>query len=327
MSSQRDKVRVGLVVAFAALGEGERRAAETAWACAVAGAQNWTPAFEAYGLDPVTEQAQTADVLVYLGESSRFQGVAGEASQSVPVVFVKSTVEELLHRPPNAAPRYRMCTGVKGVARALASVAPSGPTVDWKALPWPESVVRLTELDKAEESYVRISVGAFREAAEERGIPWTAEVPAGEQPFSVFLTMHDPAAAKLADAALRLWPNCTVLAADGMVSTASPTGKPWPDRLARVRHWATQSQSESTEAFRELLRGKSLPDFDSAGMLFGTLYFLDHAFGAGAAPSRLESAGEQPGPLGPVTMTASGRPQPERVVIFQGDQVKVVEIE
>lgn len=326
MKTRRAPLRVGLVVAFGNLGEGERHAASTAWECAAQRAQHWQPAFASYGLAPVTEQARDADVLVYLGESSRFAGVAGEASRSVPVVFVKSTVEELLDRPKGHAPRYRMCTGVRGIARALASVAPPGPTVDWRTLPWPQDVARWTVLEEAEESYVRASIAAFRQAAEERGMPWTSGLPGDGRPFSVFLTMHDPGAAILAETALRLWPQCTVLAADGMVSTRAPGGEAWPSRVLRVRHWVERAESESTQAFRTQMAGRPLPDFDSAGMLFGTLCFLDRALGAGATPGSLEAAGEQPGPLGPVRMTPSGKPDPERIVVLAGDQVHVVEV-
>lgn len=318
--------RVGLVVAFANLSEGERHAAEVAWDCAAASARHWRPAFAAFGLASVAEHAWAADVLVYLGESSRFQAVAAEASRHVPVVFVKSTVESLLERPRGYAPRYRMCTGVDGIARALASVSPPVPSVDWTTLPWPEPVLRWTHLDNAEAGYVKASLNAFRKAVEARGLPWLTTPPPGGQPFSVFLTMHDPGAAILADTALRLWPQCTVLAADGMVSTCAPDGSPWPARLLRVRHWVGSVESESNQAFRQQMRGNPIPDFDSAGMLFGTLYFLDHAFGAGAFASALEAAGNQPGPLGRTKMRASGRPQPERIVILSGERAEIVEI-
>ncbi len=326
MKTSRGRVRVGLVVAFASLGEGERRAAQAAWECAIACAEHWTPAFAAFGLGSVAEQARAADILVYLGESSRFAAVAGEASRHIPVVFVKSTVEDLLDRPPGYARRYRMCTGVNGIARALALGAPPVPSVDWTALPWPESVVRWTHLDDAEASYVRASLDAFRKAVEARGLPWLATPPSEDQPFSVFLTMHDPGAAILAATALRMWSQCTVLAADGMVSTRAPDGSPWPARLLRVRHWVGSMDSESNRVFRRQMQGDPVPDFDSAGMLFGTLYFLDHAFGAGGSPSTLEAAGDQPGPLGRMGMTPSGRPQPERIVIVSGQRAEVAEI-
>lgn len=326
MRTPSKPVRVGLVVAFANLGEGERQAAKVAWECAVAWAEHWRPAFAAYGLDSVAERAQQSDILVYLGESSRFERVAGEASRHVPVVFVKSTVEGLLNRPEGYAPRYRMCTGVNGIARALASMAPPGPTVDWLTLPWPEDVVRWMHLDQAEASYVRASLGAFREAAEARGIPWTTSLPPQGEAFSVFLTMHDPGAAILADTALRLWSHCTVLAADGMVSTSAPDGSPWSSRVLRVRHWVPGVESESNRAFRQQMQGDPIPDYDSAGMLFGTLYFLDHAFAAGASPCSLEKAGEQLGPLGPLRMTPSGKPDPERVIVLAGEEAHVVEV-
>ncbi|MDZ7295569.1 MAG: hypothetical protein ONB14_09140 [candidate division KSB1 bacterium] len=326
MRTPKDRVRVGLVVAFANISEGERHAAEVAWECAVACAGHWKPAFVAYGLDSVTERAREADIVVYLGESSRFERVAGEASRHVPVVFVKSTVERLLERPEGYAPRYRMCTGVNGIARALASMAPPGPSVEWTTLPWPEDVVRWTHLDQAEASYVQASVDAFREAAEARGIPWSAGLPPQGEPFSVFLTMHDPGAAILANTALRLWSHCTVLAADGMVSTSAPDGTPWPPRVLRVRHWVASVESESNRAFRQQMRSDPIPDYDSAGMLFGTLYFLDHAFAAGASPCSLEEAGEQPGPLGTLRMTPSGKPDPERVIVLAGEEAHVVEV-
>jgi len=325
--SSPNSVQVGLVVAFAALDEVEQRAVEATWQCAVASATHWKPAIATFGLDPVSEQARNVDILVYLGESSRFDGVAGEAAQRVPVVFVKSTVEELLIRPPDAAPRYRMCTGVRGIAWALASVAPMAPTVDWKTLPWPNSVRDLTELDEAELSYVNTSVEAFREAAEKRDIPWVIGLPGGDETFSVFLTMHDPTAAVLAEKALRLWPQCTVLAADGMVSSRAPSGQRWPEQLARVRHWSSHSHSKSNDLFREAMGNQPLPDFDSAGMLFGTMNFLDSVFAAGGQPRALESAGTHPGPLGPLRMTTSGRPLPERIMIFHGEQSEVLTVE
>ena len=321
-----NRFRVGLVVAFAALGEAEQNAVEMAWNCATASAAHWEPAFMAVGLKSVAEEARKADILVYLGESSRFQDVAGEASQRVPIVFVKSTVEDLLDRPADAAPRYRMCTGVKGIARALASVAPPVPTVDWQTLPWPESVVHLTELDEGERSYVNTSIAAFREAAEERDIPWVTGLPSGDNAFSTFLTMHDPAAAVLADTMLCLWPQCNVLAGDGMVSTRTPGGEKWPQRLIRVRHWSSRSRSTGNRLFREAVGNEPLPDFDSCGMLFGTMCFLDSAFSAGGQPAKLESAGRHPGPLGPMRMTCSGRPQPERIIVFRGQQSKVLTI-
>jgi len=323
------KARVGLAVAFAALGDTERNAIEVAWRCSVAVATEWEPSFVAFGLEPVTSQARAADILVYLGESSRFAAVAAEAAAQLPVVFIKSTVEELLEHAPDAPPRYRMCTGVKGIARALAQVAPGSTVADWEALPWPESVASLTHLGAAERSYVDASVAAFREAAVERKLRWEADLPVEQtpgQPFAVFLTMHDPAASILAATALRLWPQCTVLAADGMVATRSPSGEPWPERLLRVRHWSSRSRSESNRLFRQAMHHKGVPDFDSAGMLFGTMRFLEGAFAAGARPADLHLAGRHPGPLGPMSMTSSGRPHPERLVVFQGERIQVVRI-
>lgn len=326
MRRPEGRIQLGLVVAFANLGEGEWQAAKVAWECALGCAQHWRPAFASFGLNSIANLARAADALVYLGESSRFQRVAGEASRHVPVVFVKSTVEGLLDRPKGYAPRYRMCTGVNGIARALAAMAPPGPSVHWTTLPWPEDVAHWTHLDDAEASYVRASVDAFQEAAEARGIPWVSGLPPQGQPFSVFLTMHDPGAAILADTALRLWSRCTVLAADGMVSTSAPDGTPWPPRILRVRHWVGSVDSESNRAFRDQMCGEPAPDFDSAGMLFGTLYFLDRAFGTGAPPTALEAAGTQAGPLGPMQMTPSGRPAPERVIVLAGGQAHVVEV-
>jgi hypothetical protein len=326
LSLKADQIRVGLVVAFAALGELEEHATRLAWSCAVDCATHWEPAFSAFGLESVTAPAQGADILVYLGESSRFQDVAGEASQETPVVFVKSTVEDLLVRAAGAAPRYRMCTGVTGIAQALASVTPMAPSVNWQTLPWPESVASLTHLDPAELSYVNASVGAFREACARRGIPWLEGLPE-HGAFSVFLTMHDPAAAVLSDTALRLWPESTVLAADGMVSTRAPGGTPWPEQLIRVRHWSPQGRSDCNRRFRKALRDESLPDFDSAGMLFGTMCFLNAAFASGGQPARLDAAGRHPGPLGPVGMTPVGRPQPERIIVLRGEQSSVVTVE
>ena len=322
----RSKKRVGLVVAFAALGDEERHAVEIAWNHAIASAVNWTPAFAAFGLESITDRACASDILVYLGESSRFERVAGEASQRVPVVLVKSTVEELLHRESGSPPRYRMCTGVTGIAKALASVAPLAPTVDWQTLPWPRDVMGLLHLDNAEQSYVDISVAAFRSAAEGRGIRWQRRLPNGGQTFSVFLTMHDPSAAMLAQTALRLWPQCTVLAADGMVATRAPGGEKWPERMLRVRHWSPRSHSTSNRLFREAVRGKRLPDYDSAGMVFGALCFLDRAFATGVLPEELHFAGRHAGPLGLMRMTLSGQPQPERLVVFQGDRMKVITV-
>jgi hypothetical protein len=325
-SEHKAPVRVGLVVAFAALGEVEETAVRQAWQCAVEKATEWTPAFLAFGLESVTAKSKNADILVYLGESSRFEQVAGEASRETPVVFVKSTIEELLDRPAGGAPRYRMCTGVKGIARALASVAPMVPTVDWETVAWPDSVVDMTELERTEQSYVEASIAAFRDAARQRGIPWRQSVPADGR-FSVFLTMHDPTAAALAEAALNLWPEATVLAADGMVSTRAPSGQPWPQRLIRVRHWTPRIESESNRQYRSGMGGQPLPDFDSAGMVFGTMCFLDHAFAAGGSTTSLESAGRHPGPQGPVQMTGSGHPLPERIVVLSGDEYQALTID
>jgi len=311
------------VVAFAALGETERKAIQIAWTCAMAIARHWQPAFVAYGLDSVTRQAQNADLLVYLGESSRFAGVAGEASREVPVLLIKSTVEELLTPGPGFAPRTRVCTGVKGIAQALAQVAPAVPSVDWKSLPWPEAVSGSLEPDPAECSYVAISSEAFRQAVENRGIAWLSGLPAGGGPFTLFLTMHDPAAATLADTALRCWPQCTVLASDGMVSMHAPGGTPWPDRLLRVRHWSARSRSSANLLFRQTLSAP-LPDYDSAGMLFGAMGLLDGAFAKGMPPTALHLAGRQPGPLGLTQLTASGHPEPERIVVFCGKSMQVV---
>jgi hypothetical protein len=318
--------RIGLAVVFAALAADEREAIDRAW-CAGAGvAHNWNPAFVRTGVAPITNAAP-ADLLVYLGESSRFDSVAGALAQKMPVVFVKSTVEQLLEVPPGAPRRYRMCTGVRGIARALASVAPPGPTVDWTRVPWPEGFSRLCHLDDAEQRYVDVSVAAFREAMASRSIPWRTVVPPDGSSFSVFLTMHDPAAATLAAGALGTWARCTVLAADGMVAMRAPNGDPWSDRLIRVRHWSPRIRSASNGLFRAALDGRPLPDFDSAGMLFGTMAFLDRALATGARPHRLEDAGAQWGPVGLTRLTASGCPHPERLVVFQGQDHKVIAIE
>ena len=318
--------RVGLAVVFAALGKEEEESIVAAWDAAGKMEKSWLPAFSGFGIDPLPVDPDDVDILVYLGESSRFERVAGKLSEKVPVVFVKSTVEELMEWPQTSARRYRMSTGVDGIARALAGAAPLAPSVDWTALPWPEHVLPLTKLDEDEQRYVNKSLDAFRFAIEKRSAAWLDNLPAENQPFSVFLTMHDPAAAKLAEAALDLWPQCTVLTADGMVSTVSPSGKPWPNRMVRVRHWSPQVPSHSNELFRLALNGDPLPDFDSPGMTFGTLVFLDHAFKAGADAAHLDNAGSQPGPDGLMKMTSSGKPDPERLILFRGETMEIAEI-
>jgi hypothetical protein len=317
--------RIGVAVTFAALGEIERQAVEAALRCAREAAGNWVLAFDNYGLAPIDPNRQDVDLLVYLGESSRFNSVAGGLAQRVPVVFIKSTVESLLDRPAGSAPRYRMSTGVLGIAQALGQAAPLAPTADWTSLPWPEELAGLVHLDPGEQGYVNISLETFREAAQRRGIEWVRGLPPGGQPFSVFLTMHDPAAARLAHYALTHWPQCTVIAADGMSSTTAPDGSPWPDRLIRVRHWTALSRSASNLRYHEQL-GQPLPDIDSPGMLFGTLFFLDALLGAGADPACLEATGRALGPLGALRMTASGHPDPERVIIFRGRKWSVSKI-
>jgi hypothetical protein len=323
-SPETRRVRIGVAVTFAALSEVERLAVEESLRCACTAAKNWELAFVNYGLNPIDSSAK-ADLLVYLGESSRFESVAGQLAQRVPVVFIKSTVESLLVRPPGSAMRYRMSTGVLGIAQALAGSAPLVPSVDWTSLPWPADLRQYLHLDPAEQGYVTISINTFRQAAAERGIEWHQAIPAGGQAFSVFLTMHDPAAAFLADYALRTWPQCTVIAADGMSSTAAPDGSPWPDRLIRVRHWTALSRSQSNLLYRSIL-GSPLPDIDSPGMLFGTLHLLDEILGAGGSPEVLEKGRRQPGPLGLMRMTSSGHPDPERVIIFRGRKWNVFNI-
>jgi hypothetical protein len=303
----------------------ERQAVEEALRCACQAAANWELAFVNYGLTPIPADKPDVDLLVYLGESSRFESVAGGLAQRVPVVFIKSTVENLLDRPMGSAPRYRMSTGVLGIAQALAQAAPLAPTVDWTSLPWPDELSRLVHLDPGEQGYVDISLGTFRAAAEQRGIHWVRGLPADGHAFSVFLTMHDPAAALLAHYALSHWPQCTVIAADGMSSTTAPDGSSWPERLIRVRHWTALSRSASNQRYRALL-GQALPDIDSPGMLFGTLFFLDALLGKGANPALLETAGTALGPLGLLRMTASGHPDPERVILFSGRKWSVSKI-
>lgn len=318
--------RVGLAVVFAALGKEEEAAVRAIWEAAGRLEKSWQPAFAIYGIDPLPVDPGEVDILVYLGESSRFERVAGKLSAQVPVVFVKSTVEELMDWPAGSARRYRMSTGVDGIARALAQAAPPVPSVAWTALPWPEALHPHLHLDEAEARYVGKSLDAFRRAVEERGQAWLDHLPADGQPFSVFLTMHDPAAAHLAEAALTLWPQATVLTADGMVSVTSPSGDPWPERLVRVRHWSPQVPSQSNQILRQALDCAALPDFDSPGMTFGTLVFLDHAFQAGADPAHLDDAGVQPGPDGLMRMTASGKSDPERLILFKGDRMEVAEV-
>lgn len=308
--------RIGLAVVFATLAEQERRAIDTAWRAGVSTATTWRPAFAAHGTDPLGASApQRADLLVYLGESSRFDRVAAAFAARRPVVLVKSTVEQLLARAPGAPPRYRVCTGIDDIARQLAGRAPLCPTVNWTTLDWPAALAREIHLDPAEQGYVEASLRAFREAAGRRGIAWRTSPPAGRRHFSIFLTMHDPLAARLAAAALERWPQCTVLTADGMVSERSPDGTPWPPRLWRLRHWSPRSRSQANQLFRAALGQRSLPDFDTAGLLFGTLAWLDRAFAAGAVPSALELAPAGPGPLGPLRLAADGTPHPARLIV------------
>jgi hypothetical protein len=323
-SPENRRVRIGVAVTFAALSEVERLAVEESLRCACNAAENWELAFVNYGLDPIDGSAN-ADLLVYLGESSRFDSVAGQLAQRIPVVFIKSTVENLLIRPQGSAMRYRMSTGVLGIAQALAGSAPLIPSVDWTSLPWPADLLQYLHLDPAEQGYVTISIDTFRQAAARRGIEWRQGLPASGQAFSIFLTMHDPAAAFLADYALRTWPQCTVIAADGMSSTAAPDGSPWPDRLIRVRHWTALSRSQSNLLYRSIL-GAPLPDIDSPGMLFGTLHLLDAIFSTGGSPEVLEKGGRKPGPLGLMRMTSSGHPDPERVIIFRGRKWSIFNI-
>jgi hypothetical protein len=122
------RTRIGVAVTFAALGDVERQAVEEALRCAVSSAGNWELVFANYGLTPIAGAMPGVDLLVYLGESSRFESVAGALAQRVPVVFIKSTVESLLDRPAGSAMRYRMSTGVLGIAQALAQAAPLAPT-------------------------------------------------------------------------------------------------------------------------------------------------------------------------------------------------------
>jgi hypothetical protein len=318
--------RVGLAVVFAALGKEEGDSIVSMWDAASKMEKSWQPAFSIFGFDPLPVSPDDIDILVYLGESSRFERVAGELSQKIPVVFVKSTVEELMEWPQSSSRRYRMSTGVDGIAQALADAVPLAPSVNWTALPWPQDLLPFTELDQAEQSYVNKSLGAFRQAVEKRDAAWLEAMPSENQPFSVFLTMHDPAAAKLAEAALELWPQCTVLTADGMVSMRSPSGRPWSERLVRVRHWSPQVQSRSNELFKLALNGNVLSDFDSPGMTFGTLVFLDHAFKAGVDAVHLDDAGQQPGPNGLMKMTSSGKSEPERLILFRGETMEIAEI-
>jgi hypothetical protein len=324
--NNRTAPRIGLAVVFAALGKEEEASVVDMWAAAEKKEKSWLPAFCEFTIDPLKTSAADLDVLVYLGESSRFERVAGKLSEQVPVVFVKSTVEELMELPQGYARRYRMSTGVNGIARALAAATPLAPSADWTTLPWPQKLLPHTHLDEAEGRYVNKSLGAFKQAVEARGAAWLSGLPAGQEPFSVFLTMHDPAAALLAEAALELWPQCTVITADGMVSMVSPAGKPWSERLIRVRHWSPQVPSRSNQLFSQALNGNALPDFDSPGMTFGTLVFLDHAFKAGTDSHHLDAAGKQPGPNGDMQMTASGMSDPERLILFRGDRMEIVEI-
>ena len=323
--SSNQRTRIGVAVVFAALGDVERQAVEEALRCAVASMGNWELAFTTYGLNPIAGNTSGVDLLVYLGESSRFESVAGKLAKRVPVVFIKSTVESLLDHPTDSAMRYRISTGVLGIAQALAQAAPLAPTVDWTSLPWPAELAGLVHLDPGEQGYVDISLSTFRQAAAQRGIPWTSGLPENGKPFSVFLTMHDPAAARLADYALHTWPLCTVIAADGMSSTVAPDGSPWPERLLRIRHWTALSRSASNKRYRSLLR-QPLPDIDSPGMLFGTLFFLDALLGAGADPTCLEAGGRALGPLGLLRLTATGRPDPERVILLHGSKWSVSKI-
>jgi hypothetical protein len=311
--------RVGLAVAFAALGADERRAIATAWRAAVSAATSWTPAFDVDGTDPLEAAARRADLLVYLGESSRFDPVAGAFAASRPVILVKSTVERLLVRSAGAPPRWRVCAGIDGIARLLAGQAPPGPTVDWTRLPWPRDFGDVIRLEPAEQGYVDDSLGAFRDAARRRGIAWRSGLPPNRQPFTVFLTMHDPLAARLAAAALARWPQCTVLTADGMVSDRAPDGSPWPARLWRLRHWSPRSRSLANELFRVAIGRRALPDFDTAGLLFGTLAWLDRAFAEHVPPDALDRAPAGPGPLGPLRLNPDGTPHPARLIVGPAD--------
>lgn len=325
-ASAADKPRVGLAVVFAALGEAEEASIKLMWQAATAAPRHWQPAFIQFGIDPLPYQPQDLDILVYLGESSRFERVAGELSKCVPIVFVKSTVEELMTWPLDSARRYRMSTGVDGIGRALAAAAPAAPSVNWTKLPWPAELAHHTHMDAAEAAYVEKSLGAFRKMIEARGQQWLETLPEGDQPFSIFLTMHDPAAAELAEAALKTWPQCTVITADGMTSMRQPSGEAWPKRQIRVRHWSPQVRSRSNELFSEAVKNQPLPDFDSPGMTYGALTFLDHAFGNGVTPEGLDSAGLQPGPTGEMRFGENGKCMPERLIIFHGEEMTIMEV-
>lgn len=320
-------MRVGLAVVFAALGDEEGAAIRQAWNAAAAEATAWRPAFSAFGVRRLSPAAPP-DLLVYLGESSRFEGTAGRLARRGPVLLIKSTLPHLLRRPAATAPRrYRMCTDVAGIATALALAAPRVPTVDWTTLPWPGALGAVTELEEAEARYAAASIGAFRRAAWQRGIAWRRGLPPARRRFSVFLTMHDPLAARLASAALRAWPQCTVIAADGMVAARQPDGRAWPERLIRVRHWSARLRTRAASTSSRAGQIAGIPDFDSAGMLIGALRAVDAAVARGFAASELHRAGSLPGPLGPFQFTRAGRPRPERVVIVRGAVPRVVEIQ
>ena len=63
------------------------------------------------------------------------------------------------------------------------------------------------------------------------------------------------------------------------------------------------------------------------GMVFGTLHFLDQALAEGGDLGHLELAGIHQGPLGLMQMQASGRPDPERLILFRGQEMTVSTIE
>ena len=314
---------MALVVSFSALGQAEA----SSIAGVIAGMQGMlTDAVIEkvyFTIDEITD-LDGVDLVVYLGESSRFETTLGENRSRVPVVFVKSTMDHLMKREASDAPRYRMCMGVADIVTALARIAPLKACVDPADLDWGPAAGHITGMDAAERFFVSESIAAFRETYESLGGRWAREVPENGE-FLVFLPMHDPAASALAEIAIEKWPGCTVLAGDGMTQMTMAEGEPWPANVMRVRHWSAGFDSPCNRRLMELAEAEGIAqciDFDSCGMLFGAVMAAEQAYvqnGRDLARTPFD------GPLGEACFGSGGEIEPGRLVAMKGEELSVVE--
>lgn len=223
------------------------------------------------GVSPLKIDKKT-DVIIYLGESSRYHTIIQAYEHVIPSVLVKSTMNHLLSESASKTPKYRMCATLTELIRGLVKNNEMSQYVDFRIMDWGEMTDDISAMDNAEKTFVDNSLDTLQAIILENSLTWLTQVPNND--FCLFLPMHEPLVSRMAAYAIGKWPRAHVFSGDGMTSTHRPNGESWGPRLKFIRHWSSQLNTPDVKKIEPFCQSP-IPDSDSLGLLFNTILSID----------------------------------------------------